>query len=268
MCNAVQLLINCLNYKVIKACLHFSTEAKALKFKHALSADGPSAQPESCLRYINIHTHQAGADATVLEIVSRYRGQPEPHARWQSVGLHPWHLEGFEKQEAQRWMAQQAARPEVIAIGEAGLDKITPTPWETQITAFECCIECAETLRKPLIIHCVRAFNEVLNLKKRLAPRQPWIIHGFAKNASTAHMLLDAGCYLSFGAALLNPDNHAAEALRQTPADRFFLETDDKLLAIQTVYERAAAIRNVGVPALKAQIENQFDILFPDLKNV
>lgn len=72
-------------------------------------------------------------------------------------------------------------------------------------------------------------------------------------------MLLQAGYYLSFGAALFRPNSHAAEALRQAPVDRFFLETDDQEIDIKTVYTRAAEIRNLSVPDLKAQIWKNFE---------
>ena len=104
--------------------------------------------------------------------------------------------------------------------------------------------------------------DDVEELKKRLRPLQPWIFHGFDKNAATARMLLQAGCYLSFGAALFRHNSHAADAFRQTPSDRFFLETDDSDLSIQQVYARAAEVRGITAAEVEHQVWANFQAVF------
>ena len=152
-----------------------------------------------------------------------------------SVGLHPWYLEGIDLDLATLWLREQAISPGNRAIGEI-----------------------SESFKKPLIIHCVRAFSEVIALKKAWKPAQIWIFHGFDKNLPTTAMLLRAGCYLSFGAALFKPQSHAAESLLASPADRFFLETDDAGITIKAVYERAAFLRGVGLKKLEDLMEENF----------
>ncbi|GAB4494216.1 MAG: TatD family hydrolase [Saprospiraceae bacterium] len=213
--------------------------------------------------FVNLHTHQPLLSPDTLEIESVWLGQAkEPLSPHLSVGLHPWHLTGFDSKSAEKWLREQAARPEVIAIGEAGLDKVTSTSWDLQVLAFQWCIQISEAYQKPLVIHCVRAFSEILALKKQQKPTQPWIFHGFEKNLKTAAMLLNAGCWLSFGSALFRENSHAAEALRQTPGDFLFLETDMSDFSIQEVYERAAAIRGVGLEDLKKQTWSNYKALF------
>lgn len=211
----------------------------------------------------NIHTHRPLSVPQTLEITSVYFGQSQPsQGGLRSVGLHPWYLEGLDMAAARAWLDEHAARPETRAIGEAGLDKLTKTPWDLQLAAFRTCFEVSETFRKPLILHCVRAFDDILALKKQWKPSQVWIFHGFEKNAETAQRLLDAGCFLSFGAALFRQKSHTPEALRQTPAERFFLETDDSDYAIEAVYERAGAIRNMTPAALQLQVQQNFESVF------
>ncbi|HRI60739.1 MAG TPA: TatD family hydrolase [Saprospiraceae bacterium] len=213
--------------------------------------------------FFNLHTHQPSLAPGTVEVESVYFGQEKaPVSSRRSVGLHPWHLSGFDLQTAEIWLREQAARPEIIAIGEAGLDKVVSTPWSLQVAAFQCCYNISEQFRKPLIIHCVRAFGEILDLKKQWKPAQPWIFHGFEKNAETARMLLNAGNWLSFGAALFRQNSHATEALRQTPADRFFLETDVSDYSIEQVYERAATIREIAPEDLTQQLQTNFEALF------
>lgn len=113
--------------------------------------------------FFNIHTHYPTLAPGVVEIESIYFGQEKaPISLLRSAGLHPWHLRGVNLKVAEQWLRQQTAQPEVVAVGETGLDKVTETPWNTQIAAFQLCSNLAEEYRKPLVIHCVRAFNEIL----------------------------------------------------------------------------------------------------------
>lgn len=203
--------------------------------------------------YFDLHTHHPRANPSVVEIESLRFGQAASgKTPYYSVGLHPWFLESAELDAARQWLRQQAGLPAVPAIGEAGLDKVCNTPWALQEEAFEYCIGVSETARKPLIIHCVRAFNEVIRIKKQVDPKQPWIFHGYNKHPDTARMLLNEGCFLSFGAALLKPGNHSAQALQLAPNDRFFLETDDAAdVDIVAVYEQAALLRGISLEDLK-----------------
>lgn len=214
------------------------------------------------LQFIDLHTHHPCGETDVLEIESIYPGQsPNGKTRWFSAGLHPWHLGNTGLDEAAGWLHDHAANPDCLAIGEAGLDKVTKTPWTLQVSAFEQCIRIAVETGKPMIIHCVKAYAEVTAALLN-APSVPVaIFHGFDKHPQTAKMLLDAGFFLSFGAALFRQNSHAAAALQQIPPDRFFLETDDKNLDIRSVYTRAAAIRQITPVQLEEQIRQNFSRL-------
>lgn len=184
-------------------------------------------------------------------------------AAYVSAGLHPWHISAETLQAASDWLLIQVQSTRVIAIGEAGLDKITETPWASQRAAFQRCVEISETTKKPLIIHCVRAFHEIIALKKQWQPQLPWIFHGFNKNLQIADMLLNADCFLSFGKAIFQENNHAAAVLRQIPADRFFLETDDAPdLDIEAVYRKAAELRGCTLERLQEKLEMRFQEIF------
>lgn len=203
--------------------------------------------------FFDIHTHFPTGNAGVTELENLRFGQvASGRTKFCSVGLHPWYLkaDGFDAEK--QWLDQQSVLPGVCAIGEAGLDKVCDTLWSLQEAAFRYCIDVSETVQKPLVIHCVRAYNEVIQIKKHRKPKQSWIFHGFNKHPDTAQMLLKEGCFLSFGAALLKPGNHSAEALQQTPEDRFFLETDDDPdVEIAAIYEQAALLRSISLEQLK-----------------
>ncbi|MDX1913617.1 MAG: TatD family hydrolase, partial [Saprospiraceae bacterium] len=216
-----------------------------------------------CKVLINIHCHQQAHATGVLTVENVHFGQSAPaFSPWQSVGIHPWYFQAAQLKQATAWLHDMAARPETVAIGEAGLDKAIELTLDAQIPAFKRCAEIAETLQKPLILHCVRAYAEIIAWKKSWQPAQPWIIHGFDKHPQTAAMLLQAGCYLSFGAALLRENSRAGASLRATPPDRFFLETDAADVEIKTIYDQAARLRGIDPEVLEKQLENNWAQVF------
>lgn len=217
----------------------------------------------SNLPFINVHTHHPTGKPGHWELESRHYPQAGSGLTdLTSVGLHPWFLSEASLDVAVDWLQQQASLPAVLAIGEAGLDKVTDTPWPLQLQAFKCCADVAETTQKPLLIHCVRAYSEIIALKKQWKPSVPWIFHGFDKNRPTAEMLLHAGCFLSFGKAIFHSNSHAGAVLSQIPADRFFLETDDVGTTIEEIYLQTALLRGIAVETLSAGLHENFQRVF------
>lgn len=216
--------------------------------------------------YIDIHTHFPHSGNNVLSIQSvRFGETPGPDASFVSAGLHPWYLDQLDRKTARDWLENQARRPEVVAVGEAGLDQLRGAAADIQLQAFEWCIEVSELFEKPLIVHCVRAYEAVLAVKKRLKPAQPWIIHGFRKNEITARRLLDAGCILSFGAALLQPQPTIRAAFAATPDDCFFMETDDRPMHVREIYQAASEVRQEAEDILAQQMRSNFQRIFKRL---
>jgi TatD DNase family protein len=178
-----------------------------------------------------------------------------------SLGIHPWYVDAdFDNQLAQ--LEQYATLPNVVAIGECGLDKVTATSWDLQAWAFRIQIQLANTLHKPLIIHCVRAYDEVLQMLKLEQVQVPVVFHGFNKNVQVAERILNRGYYLSFGAALLKDNGPAIAAIQCCPATSFFLETDDTDFSIGQIYEKAADVRKTGEDALILQLQKNFQAVF------
>jgi len=216
-------------------------------------------------RLIDIHTHHPPAEKEHLVIQSlRFGETASAHTPYYSAGLHPWFLEAEPWEAATQWVLEMSKKPSTLAIGEAGLDKMVETPWHLQEKGFEFCISVSEQHSKPLIIHCVRAYSEVLSFKKRLKPKQAWIFHGFNKKTAVAQPLLEAGCYLSFGADLLKETALPLRAaFLNTPLDRLFLETDDaQSVGIEQIYTRAAHLKGLTLPDLQGQIAENFARIF------
>ncbi|MGL5957318.1 MAG: TatD family hydrolase, partial [Phocaeicola sp.] len=148
------------------------------------------------------------------------------------------------------WLQSVVQKSPIIAIGEVGLDKLRGAPFSIQQDLFREIVQIAETAQLPLIIHQVKAMNELMALRKELNPTTPWILHGFRGKKELALSALKQGFYLSFGVY------YHAEALQATPTNRLFLETDTADVAIETLYQQAAALRNCPVEELKVAILN------------
>ena len=107
-------------------------------------------------------------------------------------------------------------------------------------------------------MHCVAAYQEIIQLKKQLKLTVPLIIHGFSKNAQVAESLIKNGFYLSFGKyLLLNAD--LASVLKTIPPNQLFLETDTIEQSIFEVYAKAEEILGASI---KQQIEDNYYRVF------
>ena len=155
-----------------------------------------------------------------------------------------------------------AGLPNVLAIGECGLDKVCETDWNLQVAVFKRQITLANRMNKPLIIHCVRAFEELIKIIEEAKPTVPVVVHGFNKKSTVADRFIEHGMYLSFGAAILNRESPAAAALQRIPADQFFLETDNSDVPIGEMYKAAAEIRQIDEEAVILQMQQNFNTVF------
>ena len=213
----------------------------------------------------DIHSH-ADQEAGIIRITSLYDTMeialiPEKKGLF-SIGLHPVRMEPANRGTDCALIERIAAHPNVLAIGECGLDKFSTIEFITQAAVFEEHIRISETLKKPLIIHCVRYHQEVLALKKSRKPTQPWVLHGFNNKITIAAPLIEADFYFSFGAALLQESSAAADVLKKVPDNRFFIESDEKSDSFLAIFARAAAIRNLTPTQLESQLLQRFRKVF------
>lgn len=185
---------------------------------------------------------------------------PEPPAGssrvFFSVGIHPWYIdtEDIERQ----WVTLQVGvrAPGVVAVGEAGLDKLALAPLALQLEIFRRQALLAEECAKPLIVHCVKAWGELMGLRKKMAPRMPWVVHGFRGNRSLARQLTGGGFYLSVG------DRFRDEVLVPEVLPYLFMETDDRQVSIRKVYAKAADALEISEPELADRIRENVRRVF------
>ena len=192
---------------------------------------------------LDIHTHNTEADPerAILNCTQYETG------RKISLGIHPWHISNDWKEEF-RLLEQTASNTNVIAIGECGMDRLkSSAEAELQRELFRAHALLAEREQKPLIIHCVKAFDDILAIRKEITPGQTWIIHGFRGKPQLAEQLTKAGMCLSLG------EHFNAESARMIPAERLFIESDESKLTIGEIYRRIASARGTGIEVLAAQ---------------
>ena len=172
----------------------------------------------------DVHTHNSMADPLTavrnlsMSELSEWLLSNQP-GRF-SAGVHPWdaHLP-FDFALIQR----AAEDPRLWAIGECGLDKFAHASLEQQTYVFQQHIQLAIEAKKNLIIHCVKHWDTLLQLKKHYGNTHTetlWIIHGFRGKYTQAMHLIDKGFYLSFN---MYRDKEKALHL---PPERCFFETD------------------------------------------
>lgn len=193
---------------------------------------------------IDIHTHNNTAGNSIFNSGTLYLADKKI-----SVGIHPWHINAEWKNKLAT-IVGFAEKGNVVAIGECGIDILkSPAPVELQEEIFKAHILLAEELRKPLIIHCVKAYDELIAIHKELSPSQAWIIHGFRGKPQQTEQLIKAGFYISLGEKF-NPDS-----ARIIPADRLFIESDESSAAIADIYAAVACAKGAYIEALAVQTE-------------
>ena len=206
------------------------------------------------MQFYNLHTHKFTNNPVIFELVNQYPWEFDATIPQYSIGIHPWYINENRLETDLQIIEEKLKLPECFALGECGLDKRIEVPIQLQIEVFEKQIALAEKYQKPLVLHLVAAFDELIEVKKRLNISVPMIIHGFSKSEQLAKQLIDNGFYLSFGKYLLrNPELEAV--FKSIPNDRFFLETDTIDETLEEVYKIAARYKNVTVEALQKQVE-------------
>ena len=217
--------------------------------------------------YVDVHTHfPEEGSALCFQIQSLHLGEEicerTSGRSFVSIGLHPWQAEDLTEGSLLLLEQKLLSSPRVVALGEAGLDRICSTPYSKQLHFFREEARLADRLDLPLIIHLVRAQEDILRLNKELRPHAPWLIHGFRGKPEQAAQLLRSGFYLSFGRYF-----HSESLALAYGEGRAFLETDDVPdLSIASVYEEASRSLGISLEELREKLYAQALSVFPRLR--
>ena len=213
--------------------------------------------------YIDIHTHQILNSEEVLSIPSIFLqnidfqyGIDFPF----TSAIHPWHATLFSSEEIDLMLRKLTDYPRLIAVGETGLDKACNIDYQFQKRVFEQHIEFAENQHKPLIIHAVKSWNEIIVYVRKI--KVPVILHAYTAGPEITRQLIDLGCNFSLGKAVLNLSSHLQESLKLIPDDSLFLETDNSSLSIIEIYDQVSKLFDRSLNELKNQINQNYRRVF------
>lgn len=214
--------------------------------------------------FIDLHTHRIKTCDNLIQIVNLDLNQSCPEHGCFSYGIHPCVLDNadFQAKKALQALEEKLKLPQVLALGEAGLDKMHKASFKQQIELFERQIELSEALQKPMILHDVRSHNEIIALRKKHKAQQPWILHGFSGTEQDVRQLIGQGIYLSVGESLLHPERKIYKSFKFIDLDYLFLETDMAEIGMEKVYEAAANLLGMDLSALQTRIFANFARIF------
>jgi len=211
--------------------------------------------------YLDFHTHSQSGEDDVLEIISLHPGVERTYL-WYTKGYHPWWTpELLTQQELMQLKETVFSDSSCIALGECGLDRLKGGPLRMQAENLLLQIEIANQLGCPVIIHCVRAFHDLLYLYRNYA-KTPWVVHGFRRHSQLARQILDAGLYISVA-----PDRRIQPSFEETlnfiPLDQIFIESDsDRSLTLGERYVIFSELRQLRVEKIAEQMLENAKIFF------
>ena len=152
-----------------------------------------------------------------------------------ALGIHPWFSD---KQfpnalsELDKRINDSVHDPRFVAIGECGLDKLHKSDWEVQILVLEHQLMLAESLNLPVILHVVKAHNEIMPLLKRYKLARGGVIHGFYGSIELATEYVKLGYKLGIGGLILNSGaKKLKDCITKIPTNSIIIETDSPAMS-------------------------------------
>lgn len=217
------------------------------------------------LPFIDVHSHRIQEEDGTVRVQNLVPGDVIPAfsgRNFFSVGLHPWKIKTKEENNRALLMMEDALELDhVIFVGECGLDKLVEPGLDEQMRIFEAQAFMAEEYQKPLVIHCVKAMNEVMECYKKNRPTVPWIFHGYNGSLETTRQLAEMNFLFSFGEMLLRENSRAVESFQFLPLDKIFFETDEFERHVEKIYQRGAELKNISLEMIKEEIWENFNRL-------
>ncbi len=209
--------------------------------------------------FINIHTHKHQRED--IYIFNSSTPEEDIEGKFLSAGLHPWNIAKADLDEQIENLKEYCINKKLVAIGEIGLDRSIQTPLDIQTEVFKRQLDISREFNLPAIIHCVRAWSDILSIRNSGKYTNAWIFHGFTGSLETARQIIHAGCYVSFGKALFK-NTKLQEVLKKLNLQNVFFETDDSDCKIEEVYQKASEILDICIDELKEIIFENFNKVF------
>ncbi len=212
--------------------------------------------------YINIHTHHKPLASNEMVIRNAWlcpqKMQGDNYLF--SHGIHPWFVKEMDWQASQSLWTKLLAEPGMVAIGETGLDRLKPL-WELQLTLFEKQVELAAKHHKPLIIHCVKAYYDLIPFIKKT--KTAFILHGFEGNINeSGELAKHQNVFFSFGPRQFKNALKVQQNLEYLGSAKIFFETDTNRVPVEHVYTEALQYLKLSKEELIIQIHKNYSQAF------
>ena len=209
--------------------------------------------------FLNAHTHHPKDE--FLEVYNQLL-EEELHT-WFSAGIHPW--DSANALNSIQLMEKLIQLKGCLAVGETGLDRLRGPELREQMTVFQHHIDLSEKYQLPILIHCVRCWNELKAIRRIVKPTQEWVFHGASKASLLEDIILE-GLTVSIGADIIH--NEALQLkLKFIPLEKILIETDDSNISIDVIYTKIAEILGISCMTLQSQIERNFKRIFTKWNN-
>jgi len=214
------------------------------------------------MKFINIHTHKklSSQNICIINIFPNDANVIEEDKLY-SIGIHPWEVSNINIDEQILIIKDTISKENVLAVGEIGLDKYHEN-FDFQKEVFLKQIDLAKASDKPIVVHCVKAYSELLEILKKENLKIPIIIHRYSGNKTIAKELIKFGCYLSFGHELFNSKSKVQKVFKIIPLENVFLETDDSEIVIKDIYKKASEIKGVQISIIQESILTNYRKVF------
>lgn len=206
-------------------------------------------------QFLDFHTHRRCYEdrGDVMEIVSVHLGK-ERNRKYFTIGLHPWWTEAIVSEAQIQRLTSLLSEATCLGMGEMGLDNLKGPSIRVQMDILRSQLSIAQVLNKPVIIHCVRAYDQLIQIKKEFPSIKKWCVHGYGRHSILARQLIDQGFYLSLMPTVSAKYINWFESL---PLDKLFLETDSMPNTdILDVYRNVSALTGISVFDLKSQMNS------------
>jgi TatD DNase family protein len=179
-----------------------------------------------------------------------------------TLGVHPWFLKSkmafykFEKILNDIYSGEYGVNvyDNFIGLGECGLDRLKGPEMELQKKMFMNICRIGIDFDLPMVIHCVKAYPEILSVYKKYNNQLRWAVHSFSGNLVEAEKLINKNIFLSFGERLLS-SRKLQKIFTEIPVNMIFLETDDADMTVTKLYEFGAELKGMNISSFTAQIQ-------------
>ncbi|MBQ0015687.1 MAG: TatD family hydrolase [Bacteroidales bacterium] len=195
---------------------------------------------------LDFHTHKPTAEGVITP---------------RCFGIHPWDADQYPDTIDPQPFEALATNGQLEWIGECGIDALRGPSLSKQIDIFKQQLSLAERLNKPVVIHCVRCWTQLLQLRKQFHAT-PWVVHGFTGPPELFDDLWRHDIKISVGAALLNPKcTKLHRTLQHAGPNHLLFETDDSDADIHDIYIAAANILGISTKSLCHEVLYYFSLI-------